>query len=71
MKQIIIKHTNGKVSQKYYINNSGQYYGLFISYWGNGNIYHKINFNNGKRYGLRTWYDKNIKIKITHQSYYL
>lgn len=69
MKQIIDRYLNGNISQKTYINNIGQYHGLAIRYWENGNRWWKANYVNGKEYGLYTlWGDK---CKINKRIYHL
>ena len=69
MKQIIEKYPNGKISNKYYINDSGQKHGLEIYYYINGGIMNKFNWDNGEWYGLwcGLWVDKSLN----EQTYYL
>ena len=69
MKQIINKFSDGKIADKYYENDSGQIYGLYVSYWFNGKLVQKTNYVNCNRYGLSTWWNENGK--INEQKYYL
>lgn len=77
MKQIIERFYDGRVYMKYYINDKGQYHGLAMNYWGDGNVYYKGNLNNGtvftktnhlngQMYGLETYVSRNGKITLVN-----
>lgn len=68
MKQIIEKYSDGKISNKYYINDRGHRHGLYIWYWNNGNLWYKTNYCNDEPYGLDTDYENG---KIDEYKYYL
>lgn len=63
MKQIIIRYIDNNISCKYYLNDIGQWHGLYIDYLFNNTVIRKRSYINGKVYGLNTWYDRNNKIE--------
>lgn len=66
MKQIIERNLDGKILRKYYEDSKRQIQGLFINY---GDLTHKTNCINDKKYGLDSDYYTNGK--ILQQRYHL
>ena len=70
MKQIIEKDYFSKdLRSVYYINDYGEYDGLFLRYYGNNKLHFKANYKNDKRFGLASGYSFDSKLK--QQKYYL
>lgn len=65
MKQIITNYS------KYYVNDRGQFNGLYIRYWYDGNLWWRTNYVNGKQYGLNSGYHYIESGKIKYQRYFL
>lgn len=70
MKQIIGRNNDGRINNKYYLNDRGELHGLYIRYWSDGEIF-KGNYINGKLHGLAIWFYRNNKGKLEQQKYYL
>jgi antitoxin component YwqK of YwqJK toxin-antitoxin module len=44
-------------------------HGQYLSYYRNGNLEGKSNYNHGKLNGLKTYYNENGKIRISENCY--
>jgi antitoxin component YwqK of YwqJK toxin-antitoxin module len=47
-------------------NDNGEYHGIQIGYYPNGQIYHKHNYINGKKHGIQIGYYTNGQISCKH-----
>lgn len=66
MKQVIDKYSNGNIWCKYYVNNRGNFHGLYIHYQNNSKLLFKQNWINGRPYGFSTYYSSNKIYKINY-----